>query len=157
MTAFNWRTRARAIALAGVGIALVSAVTVAAPQPGPGRAPGMGPGGTMVPPPLARLNLSEDQRVKVRAIFEKQREAAQATHEKLRGLQDQLRDAIFASPAADTVRAEELAGQIADLQAQQLCARVAAEIQVAALLTDEQRQQMAQSEARRPGRMRGRR
>ena len=138
-----WRRWAQGIAIAGLAVGLCTAASAAAQPQAPGRRGPGGPGGMMRPPPFAHLKLSDDQRTKIHALFADQREETWATREKVRTAHDELRSAIYGSTAPDTARIDELVAQIVELTAQQLKSRTSLEIRLAALLTDEQRQQMA--------------
>ena len=146
----NWRGRAQSVALAAVAVALVSA-GVAAGQPDQNaRAPRM-----RGPMPFAHLNLTDDQQARLKTIVEEQREANQAKGQALRAAHEELRKAIFASATPDAGQIEALTTRAAELEAEVLRARVATEMKIAAILTDEQRQQMAAATPRRgrgPGR-----
>jgi Spy/CpxP family protein refolding chaperone len=72
--------------------------------------------------------------------------------QQLRTARGSLRSAIYGSATPDTGQIEQLTNQIADLEAQVLKARVAAEIEVASVLTDSQRQKMASMPERGPRR-----
>jgi Spy/CpxP family protein refolding chaperone len=146
----TWRGRLQAVALSAAAVALVAVSNVAARQELPGRPGGRG---MREPMPFAQLNLSADQKTQARSIFEKHREAGQATMEQLRTARESLRSAIYGSATPDTARIEDLTNQVAELEAKALRARIATEIEVASILTDEQRQQMASM--RPPGPRRG--
>ena len=147
----SWRGRLQAVALATVAVGMVAVGNAAARQEGP-RGPDRGGPGMRGPRPFAQLNLSDEQRTKVRAIVQKHRDADRSTMEQLRAARQSLRAAIFSSSTPDTAELEQLTSQIADLQAQLLKARTAAQLEVASVLTVEQRQKMASLPQRRPGR-----
>jgi Spy/CpxP family protein refolding chaperone len=146
----TWRGRLQAVALAVAAIALVAVANVAARQDAPGRPPGRG---MRQPLPFAQLNLSADQKTRVQGIFEKHREAEQATREQLQTAHESLRAAIYGSATPDAGQIEDLTNQIAQLEGQALRARIATEVEVASVLTDEQRHKMASM--RPPGPPRG--
>lgn len=152
MNAFrSWRGRLQGVALAAVAIGLVAVANVAAHQEGPGRAGGPGPG--MRPPiPFAQLNLTDDQKTRIHAIFDKHRESDQGTMEQLRSAREALRSAIYGSAAPDAAQIEQLTSQVADLETQALKARIATEVEMASVLTDAQRQKMASMPERGPRR-----
>lgn len=132
----TWRGRLQAIGLAAVAIGLVTVANVAARQQGPGRmgGPWMGP--------FAHLDLTADQKTRIEAIFEKRREADQATMEQLRTARQSLRTAIYGSATPDAAQIEDVTTQLTDLEGKALRARIAAEIEIASVLSDEQRQKM---------------
>lgn len=148
-----WKGRAQAFALALAGVALV-AVSAAARQPDQTtRAPGMR--GAM---PFAHLNLTEDQQSRVKAVLDEQRTMGQAEREALRTAHDQLRTTIFAATAPEAGQVDALIARIAELEADALRARVATQLKIAAILTPEQRQELATAKpprGRGPGRRPG--
>ena len=144
----TWRGRAKALLLAAAGVALVTVGASAARQTeGFGRGPGM-----RGPFPFAHLNLTNQQRSQMRAILDEQRSGRQDAREELRKAHDELRAAIFGSANPDTGRIDELVTRIASLEADALKARVASEIKIASILTDEQRQELASAQPRRGSR-----
>ena len=89
---------------------------------------------------LRQLNLTDDQRTKIQSLMEQHRQATQDGAQKVRDLQQQLKNAIFAdSGPADTA---DLQRQIAALEAQLESGRVGLEKQIAAVLTADQRKQV---------------
>ncbi len=127
--------------VAGVSAGMVFAQT--APPAGPphgrqtrqhaGIAPGQGG-------PFQHLNLTDDQKTKIQALVQQQRQAHQSEAQQLRDLQQQLKNAIFADNApGDTSVIQQ---QIATLQAQLEGDRVNLEKQIAAILTPDQRKQV---------------
>jgi Spy/CpxP family protein refolding chaperone len=100
-----------------------------------GGGPGGGPRGM-----LRQLNLTDDQRTKVQSLMEQHRQATQDHAQKIRDLEQQLKNAIFAdSGPADTTA---LQGQIAALEAQLQTDRIGLQKQIAAVLTADQRKQV---------------
>lgn len=150
MKAFQtWRGRLQALTLAVVAVGVVTVANVAARQPAPGpNGPGMRP-----PFPFAQLNLTDDQKTRIEAIFEKHRTQEQTTREQLRTAHESLRTAIFGTATPDAAQIEQLTSQLVDLEGQTLKARIATEIEVASVLNDEQRQKMATMQG--PGLRRG--
>jgi Spy/CpxP family protein refolding chaperone len=103
-------------------------------QGGPGMR-GMGPGGPGGNP-MAALNLTPEQREKVQAIQQKQRESNRDAGEKLRDLNGQLREALFGeNPDA----AVEIAKEVGQLEGQLLPSRVAMQAEIVKLLTPDQK------------------
>jgi Spy/CpxP family protein refolding chaperone len=146
----TWRGRLAAIALAAAAVAFVAATSFAAQPERPGRRAGRWMRGPM---PFAQLNLSDDQKTRIRDIFARHREADQATMEELRTARQSLRKAMFGSATPDPAEVDRLADQVAELEGKALRARVAAELEVAPVLTDEQRAKMASMSG--PGARRG--
>ena len=97
---------------------------------GPGGR-GMGPGG-----PMAALKLTAEQQKQVQAIMEADRADHQALADQLRAKHEALRDALFGD---NPDSATGLAGEIGQLEAQMLPARVAMQIKVLQVLTPDQR------------------
>lgn len=140
MKAFqNWRGRLQAVALAAAALTVFSIANVAARQEPPGRPFGRG---MHSPMPFGQLNLSADQKTRVEAIFEKHREADQPLFEQLRTANESLRSAIFGSASPEAGQIEDLTNQIAELEAKALRARIATQVELASVLTPEQRQKM---------------
>lgn len=139
MKAFEtWWGRLQALGVAAAAIALVSVATVTARQQPPGRERGM-----RAPIPLQQLNLSADQKARIEAIFDRHREADQATLQEVRTARESLRKAIYGSATPDGAQIEQLTTQVAALEAKLLRSRIATEVEVATVLTDEQREQMS--------------
>jgi Spy/CpxP family protein refolding chaperone len=111
--------------------------------PGPG-----GPGG--LPPIFLRVELTEPQRTQIKALVDEQRESRRAHMEERRTLQQQLTSAIYGT-GTDADSLASIVTKLAELQKQALDADVALQTRIAALLTDEQRQQIVAQEAARPG------
>jgi Spy/CpxP family protein refolding chaperone len=152
MKAFqSWRGSLQAVALATVAVGMIAVGNVAARQEAPGRAGSPGPR-MRGPMPFAQLNLSDEQKTRIQGIFQKHREAEQATMEQARQARAALRQAIFASSTPDAAQVEQLTNQLADLEGQLLKARTAMDVEVASVLTDAQRQKMAAMPERGPRR-----
>lgn len=127
----------------GLAVAMViglAAVAGAQGEPparaqGMGRGPvGMGPGGMGRGGPMAALKLTADQREKLQAIMQSQREVHQATIEQVRALRKQLNEALYGE-TANAATAVSLATKIATLEA---TARVQMQLAVRSILTPEQ-------------------
>ncbi len=97
---------------------------------------GQGPGPMAM---LRHLNLTDTQRTQIQSFMQQHRQADQADMQKLRTLQQQLKNAIFADSPADT---SALQDQIASLQAKLQADRIAMERQIAGVLTADQRKQV---------------
>ncbi len=137
----NMWTKGVAVIAATLILGAVALVSAQGPQgrPGPRGGPG-GPGG--LPPGLMRINLTEQQKSELRTLVEQDRDARKPQFEQVRTLRQQLNAAVF-SGAPDQQQLSALTAQLADLQRQALEADVALQVRIAALLTDEQRQQIA--------------
>jgi Spy/CpxP family protein refolding chaperone len=139
-----------------IGVLLGLAVNAAAQGPigaggrGPiGPPPGPGGPGAGLPPIFLRIDLTDQQRTQIKAILDEQRESRRAELEERRTLQQQLTAGIYGSGAdADALAA--IVAKLADLQKQALDADVVLQTKIAALLTDEQRQQIIVLETSRP-------
>jgi Spy/CpxP family protein refolding chaperone len=111
-------------------------------RPGPGG-PGRGP-----MPALRGLDLSDDQRARIKAIHDAERETASGPQAD-GGLHRQLQEAVF----ADTPDAEKIAAlqqQVVQAQSARLSKRIAIEQQIAQILTAEQRAQVRERLSRQP-------
>ncbi len=93
-----------------------------------------------------RINLTEQQKTELRTLVEQDRESRKGQFEQVRTLRQQLNAAVFGG-TADTQQLSDLTAQLADLQRQALEADVALQVKIAALLTDEQRQQIVNARA----------
>jgi periplasmic protein CpxP/Spy len=132
-----------------VGACLSWAVAVSAqgPQGRQGRMPPGGPGGPGgIPPGLMRVNLTDQQKADLKTLVDQDREARKASMDELRTARQQLTAAIFGT---DTQQVPTVTAHVADLQRQAFEADVALQVKIAALLTDEQKQQILT--ARGPG------
>lgn len=136
MRTMVWRTMMAAVMVVGVA-AWVSAQPpaggVGQGPGGPGMRQGMGPGGRGG---LGALKLTPEQRKKVQALQQNQRAANQDAVEKLRGLNEQYRAALFGDNPDQAIG---IAKQVADLEAQLSPARVAMQVEIVKLLTPDQK------------------
>jgi Spy/CpxP family protein refolding chaperone len=131
-----------------VVLAAATAISVMA-QPPQGRGGrGFGPGGPGGPgfPILRELNLTDAQREQVRAI-QKARAADRTQPGKLAQLERDLRLAVLAD-TPDAQKVEQLKTSIAAAATEQLAARVEIEMQIAQILTPEQRAQAREALAK---------
>ena len=132
-----------------LGVLLGVAVNVAAQGPvGPRGPMGPPPGQGGLPPLFMRIELTEQQRSQIHVLVEEQRDSRRADMEERRTLQQQLTSAIYGGTDTDSMAAT--VARLAELQKQALDADVALHTKVAALLTDDQRQQIVALEAARP-------
>jgi Spy/CpxP family protein refolding chaperone len=135
-----------AVALLATGISFAQA-------PGGGMRPGSGgpPEQSMRRPRgggLEKLNLTDEQRQQLHELMQAEREASKDTGGKMPELQRQLHEAIFLGKGDVNAIAE----QINELQAKMLAARIAHQQKVSAILSPEQRQEMAKMRPIGPGR-----
>jgi periplasmic protein CpxP/Spy len=115
-------------------------------RPGPGG-PGRRGGGPMLA--LRGLDLTEEQRTRIKAIHDAERES-QPGPPADGALHRQLQEAIFAE-APDAGKIGELQQQLVQAESARLSKRIAIEQQIAQILTAEQRAQVRERLVRRPG------
>ena len=145
--------------LAVAALLILTSITVVAAQgPGPG---GKGPNargsqGDQLRRALSRLDLSEDQKASIKALFESNKDSMQAERETLRAARQALR-AQMQSESFDEAAIRNLAGQAGAAEVEMAVARASLHNQVRQLLTDEQRGQLKEMQARRMERMEERR
>ena len=142
------------MAFTGLGFAVAQQAPPAPQRPGP-MGMGMGMGGRMGGPgglqiPFGRLNLTDQQKDAVQKLL-----AAHRSEEppKMADLQRKLQEAIYGD-AQDHGAIENLKAEIGAAQAEMLKARVDLEVQIAQILTPEQKKQVLDMPAG-PGRGRG--
>jgi len=135
------------VVVAAAGLALlVGGVSFAQnPPPGPpGPRFGRQMGPMAGPMGLFRgLNLTQAQRDQLKSLADARRERGAGAAQKVRELNQALQDEVFAD-APDQGKIEQLKIDLSLAQKQALDERVAAELEVAAVLTPEQRQQLRQ-------------
>ena len=139
-------------------LVLTSITVVAAQGPGPGgkRGPDRGERGDQLRQALSRLDLSEDQKSSIKALFESNKESMQADREILREAREALRTQMQ-SDTFDEAAIRNLAGQVGAAEVEIAVARASLHNQVRQLLTDEQRGQLKEMQAQRMERMEQRR
>ncbi len=135
--------RRAAVALALAAIVATGAVAFAQGTPPP-RRPMMGqqagPGGRGPMGMLAQLNLTDDQRTKIQSLMQQHQQANQNNMQKMRDLEQQLKNAIFAdSGPADTAAVQQ---QVQALRSELEADRINVEKQIATILTADQRKQV---------------
>ncbi len=142
------KTRLNRSVVALVVAALVATTAVAfaqnPPPPPQGRGAGFGRGfgpgrGGPMGGMMQQLNLTADQRTQIQKIMQDHRQAMQNDAQAMRDLQQQLKNAIFADSPGDTSALQQ---QIGALEAKLQTGRIAAEKQIAAILTADQRKQV---------------
>lgn len=147
-----WTTMAAVL----VGAAAVVSLAAQAPRAGLGDGsqrgfgqggPGRGPGPMMM---LRQLDLTDAQRTQIRAIMDEHR-PAQDQMQKMGELQKQLHDTIFADNV-DQAKIEELKTAIREAEGAALDARISTELQIAQVLTPEQRAKARELDGQRPPR-----
>jgi len=140
------------LAVAVAGLALVAGGVSFAQNPPPG-APGPRFGRQAGPPPgpmgrFAGLDLTQPQREQLKALADARRERGAPAAEKVRELNQALRAELFAD-APDQGRIEQLKVDLSLAWTQALDERVTAELEMAAVLTPEQQQQVREGRAAR--------
>lgn len=144
------RSAGTAWVVAGVLLGFVAHAAAQGPmgERGPmGPPPGAGGG---LPPIFMRADLSEEQRTQIRALVTEQRDAHRAEFEERRTVQHQLTAAIYGA-GADAEQVSQLVTRLAELQKQALEEDAALQTKIAALLTEQQRQQIVEREGQGPG------
>lgn len=126
------------------------------PGPGVGRGgfrggPGLGRGGGRGPMMLGGLDLSDDQKATVKALFDSERDANQDGVRVLHDARQALHDAIFAN-AVDGGAIASLTATVAAAEKAQLERHVQTQQALAGILTPEQRAKLADRRGRGPGR-----
>jgi Spy/CpxP family protein refolding chaperone len=119
---------------------------------GPGRG-GRGGPGRLGGPMLEALDLTDDQRTKIQELHRSSREAGRTIAEELAQAQRSLHLATFAA-SRDDGEIAKLTSTIGNLEKQMLDLRVKTDLEIAAVLTAEQREKVRTAEGR--GRGRGR-
>ncbi|MBD3868778.1 MAG: Spy/CpxP family protein refolding chaperone [Acidobacteria bacterium] len=139
-------------------LVLTSITVVAAQGPGPGgeRAGKRGGQGDELRKALGRLDLSEDQKSSIKALFESNKESMQADRETLRTAREALR-LQMQSETFNEGAIRNLAGQVGAAEVEMAVARASLHNQIRELLTDEQRGQLKEMQAQRMERMEERR
>lgn len=142
-----------AVALAIIGVAGANAQWGPRGQQGMGPGgpgggfggPGGGPGGL----PFRELNLTEEQKTKIRTIFESAMDGGDAVREQMHELQDQRR-AIVASDVFNAEAARELATREAAIAVTMNVKRMETENAIYNVLTAEQKAKLAELQKNRP-------
>jgi len=138
-----------AAAVAGLALVVGGASFAQTTPPGP---PGPRVGRQVAGPaagPMRRLrglNLSQAQRDQLKALADARRERGAPAAAKVRELNQALQTELF-SDAPDQGKIEQLKTDLNLAQRQALDERVAAELEMAAILTPEQRQQLREGRA----------
>ena len=151
------------LALAGAALAAASAAHAAEEQRRGGRGGrgawmegprGGGPAGAFLP--LGRLELSEEQRDRVRTVMEGSREAARAQRSEMRAAREALAEAV-SSAEVDEDRIRTLTAAVGRLTGDAAVRRAQAYAAVWQILTPEQRERAEEIEAEREERRSARR
>jgi Spy/CpxP family protein refolding chaperone len=144
-------------ALLAIGAATAQPVLAQPAGPGPAM---MGPGGPMgghhprhIERMLDSVNATEAQRTQIRQILANAGTGMKAQHDAARALHDRMR-AILSAPTIDTNAAEQVRLQMQAQHDQASRQRLQVMIDVAQVLTPEQRAKAAELMARRGDRMR---
>ena len=93
----------------------------------------------------AKLNLTDDQKTQMKAIFQKERPTMQPLHQQEHQIDQQLRQYVEGN--FDQAKVAALAGQKAQIQAQLTVEETKIHNQLYQLLTDDQKTQLKQMEA----------
>ncbi len=99
----------------------------------------------------AKLNLTDDQKTQMKAIFQKEKPNMQPLHQQERQIDQQLRQYVEGN--FDQAKVAALAGQKAQIQAQITVEETKIHNQLYQLLTDDQKAQLKQMEANHEARM----
>ena len=139
------------VALALTIISVAGASAQWGPRGPQGGGPG-GPGGGFGGPgglPIRELNLTEEQKTKIRTIFESAMDGGEAVREQMHELQDQRR-AIVASDVFNAEAARELATREAAIAVTMNVKRMETENAIYNVLTAEQKAKLAELQKNRP-------
>ena len=98
-----------------------------------------------------KLNLTDDQKAQMKAVMQKEHPAMKALHEQQHQVDLQLRQYVEGN--YDEAKVQALAGQKAQIQAQQTVAETRIHSQLYQLLTPEQQGQLKEMEAKHEARM----
>jgi protein CpxP len=97
-----------------------------------------------IPRQLRGVELTDAQRTQIGAIMEASRDKTQALREELRELRDEHRDLLFASGETDAAKLQQVQSSIAAKEVELEKERVNEFLQIKALLTPEQQEQVQQ-------------
>jgi periplasmic protein CpxP/Spy len=143
-----------------LGVLMGLAVTASAQGPGGGPMGARGPQGPPpgagggLPPVFLRVELTDQQRTQIKALVDEQREARRAELDERRTLHLQLTTAIYGTTTTDAETVAQIVTRLGELQKLALDADLTLQTKIAALLTDQQRQQIVEQESSRPVRAR---
>jgi Spy/CpxP family protein refolding chaperone len=130
------RTRSLWIAAALIASTVVTAATVTHAQPPPRH------GDRMFSRLQQNLGLTDDQMTQIRGIFQQQRDAHKQLGQSMRQKQAELRQLVLNAGDATAIEAKK--AEVAQLMAQGLDLRVQTLQQIGPLLSQEQRDKLAQ-------------
>ncbi|MCP4230467.1 MAG: Spy/CpxP family protein refolding chaperone [bacterium] len=151
----KWKENLKVVptGLAGLAVVLIAASLAIAPsvfaqdttpptdENGPPYGMGKGKGGHGGGPMKGLFEiLDEDQKEKVTAILEAHREDAESTHDAMKTKNEELRELIKSDATEATVMAK--AEEISGIKAELFKGKIAMQIEIRALLTDEQKQEL---------------
>ena len=131
------RTRSLTIVAALIAVSVLTAATVTHAQQPPARH-----GEGMFSRLQTNLGLTGDQVNQIRAIFQQQRDARRQLGQSMRQAQTDLRQLVLNGGDADAIAAKK--AQVAQLMAQGLDMRIQTLQQIGPILTQEQRDKLAQ-------------
>lgn len=104
---------------------------------------------------LRGLNLTEDQKTKVKAIHEASKASVQPTFEAMKANREKM-EALTANGAFDEAQVTALANEQAAISAKLIVEKERVKSQIFAILTDEQKTKLAEMKAKRAERMKAR-
>jgi Spy/CpxP family protein refolding chaperone len=130
----------RILVIASIAVLIVAATVFALAQGHMGQGEKMrgGPGPEMIEHISRELNLTDDQRAQVKAIFESQQAAGEERHAKLEAIHKQIDDAT-ANGQFDEATVRNLANQQAALMADEMVDHLRMHAKLYSLLTPEQK------------------
>ena len=145
--------------LAATALLVLTSITITAAQ-GPGHGGkshhARAERGDMLQKARQRLDLSEEQKTSVKALFESNREAMQADRQTLREAREALR-LETQSETFDEAAIRQLSARVHDTETDMAVARASLHNQVMQLLTEEQQAELNEMRAERQDRMKDRR
>jgi Spy/CpxP family protein refolding chaperone len=132
-----------ALAIAAVALVSISVAGAQAQQqpPPPGGRMGFGPPQGLPPIPFAQLGLSDDQKQQIQNLMQQERQNPPGPG--LMQLEQQLRRAIFLGTDTNASQVPALRQKILEVQAAMLDRQIAHQQKIAAILTPDQRQKVA--------------
>lgn len=95
---------------------------------------------------LSHLDLSEQQKIDIKAAIKDGMQAAQAKRESIAPLKEQLRE-LAKAETVDASAIKALSAQIADVKSDLMIMHIAKKREIGELLTEEQRQELAEMKA----------
>jgi len=143
------------VGIIAVAVVAVGALLIFSQRAGGRIGHGMGHGSDRVAGMLRGLDLSDEQKAKVKEIFDASKERSEPIREAMKANREKLEQAT-ANGAFDEAAVTALANEGAGLSAQATVERLRAKSQVFALLTDEQKAKAAEMGSKFEGHFGGR-